>query len=73
MDTTNYGRPICPSEKAASDSPEDTPSKAIGCHALDLGRVVTASARGNLPFLLKWLPEHPMVSAVLEELKTVDN
>ena len=43
----------------------------IGCHALILGRVVTASASGNLPFLLERLPERPMASALPEELKTV--
>ena len=43
----------------------------IGCHALALGRVVAASARGNLPSLLERLPERPMASALLEELKTV--
>ena len=31
----------------------------IGCHALILGRVVAAPARGNLPFLLERLPELP--------------
>ena len=43
----------------------------IGCHALVLGRIVTASARGNLPSLLERLPERPMASALPEELKTV--
>ena len=43
----------------------------IVCHALVLGRVVAASARGNLPSLLEWLPERPMASALIEELKTV--
>ena len=43
----------------------------IGCYALVLGRVVAASARGNLPFLLKRLPEQPMASALFEELKIV--
>ena len=43
----------------------------IGCHALVLGRVVAASARGNLPFLLEWLPGRPMTSALLEELNIV--
>ena len=43
----------------------------IGCHALVLGRVVAASARGNLPSLLERLPEQPMASALLEELKIV--
>ena len=43
----------------------------IGCHALVLGRVVAASARGNLPSILDWLPERPMASALLEELKIV--
>ena len=43
----------------------------IGCHALVLGRVVDASARGNLPSLLERLPERPMASALIEELKTV--
>ena len=43
----------------------------IGCHALALGRVVAASARGNLPSLFEWLPERPMASAPLQELKTV--
>ena len=43
----------------------------IGCHALVLGRVVAASARGNLPSLLERLPEPSMASALLEELKVV--
>ena len=43
----------------------------IGCHALVLGRVVAASARGNLPSVLERLPERPMASALIEELKTV--
>ena len=43
----------------------------VGCHALVLGRVVAASARGNLPSLLERLPERPMASALLEELKIV--
>ena len=43
----------------------------IGCHALVLGRVVAASARGDLPSLLERLPERPMASALLEELKIV--
>ena len=43
----------------------------IGCHALVLGRVVTASARGNLPYLLERLPERPMASALIEALKIV--
>ena len=43
----------------------------IGCHALVLGRVVAASARGNLPALLERLPERPMASTLLEELKIV--
>ena len=43
----------------------------IDCHALALGRVVVASARGNLPSLLERLPERPMASALIEELKTV--
>ena len=43
----------------------------IGCHALVLGHVVAASARGNLPSLLERLPERPMASALLEELKIV--
>ena len=43
----------------------------IGCHALVLGRVVAASARGNLPSLLERLPKRPMASALLEELKIV--
>ena len=43
----------------------------IGCHALVLGRVVAAPARGNLPSLLERLPERPMASALLEELKIV--
>ena len=43
----------------------------IGCHALVLRRVVAASARGNLPSLLERLPERPMASALLEELKIV--
>ena len=43
----------------------------IGCHALVLGRVVAASARGNLSSLLERLPEQPMASALIEELKIV--
>ena len=43
----------------------------IGYHALVLGRVVAAFARGNLPFLLKRLPKRPMASALIEALKTV--
>ena len=43
----------------------------IGCHALVLGRVVAASARGNLMSLLERLPERPMASALIEELKTM--
>ena len=43
----------------------------IGCHALVLGRVVAASARWNLPSLLERLPERPMASALIEELKIV--
>ena len=43
----------------------------ICCHALVLRRVVAASARGNLPSPLERLPERPMASALIEELKTV--
>ena len=43
----------------------------IGCHALVLGRVVAASARRNLPSLLERLPERPMASVLIEELKIV--
>ena len=43
----------------------------IGCHALVLGRVVAASARESLPSLLERLPERPMASALIEELKIV--
>ena len=43
----------------------------IGCHALVLGRVVAASARGDLPSLLERLPERPMASALIQKLKTV--
>ena len=43
----------------------------IGCHALVLGRVVAASARGNLPSLLERLPGRPMASPLIEELKIV--
>ena len=43
----------------------------IGCHALVLGRFVAASARGNLPSLLERLPERPMASALIGELKVV--
>ena len=43
----------------------------IGCHTLVLGRVVAASVRGNLPFLFERLPERPMASVIIEELKTV--
>ena len=43
----------------------------IGCHALVLVRVVAASARENLSSLLERLPELPMTSALIEELKIV--
>ena len=43
----------------------------IGCHALILGHIVAASVRGNLPSLLERLPERPMASALIAELKTV--
>ena len=43
----------------------------IGWHALALGRVVAAPAQRNLPSLFERLPERPMASALLEELKTV--
>ena len=43
----------------------------IGCHALVLGRVVAASARGDLPSLLERLSERPMASGLIEELKIV--
>ena len=43
----------------------------IGCHALILGRVVAASARGDLSSLFERLPERPMTSAFLGKLKTV--
>ena len=43
----------------------------IGCHALVLGRVVAASTRGCLPSFLKRLPERPMASELVEELKIV--
>ena len=43
----------------------------IGCHALVLGRIVAAFARGNLSFFLERLPERSMASALTEELKTV--
>ena len=42
-----------------------------GCHALVLGRVVAASARGNLSPLLERLPERPMASALFVELNVV--
>ena len=42
----------------------------IGCHALVLGRVVAASARGNLLSLFERLHERPMASVLIEELKT---
>ena len=43
----------------------------IGCHALVQGRVVAASARGNLPSLLERLPKRPMASGLNEELNTM--
>ena len=43
----------------------------IGCQALVLGRVVAASARGNLSSLLERLPERPTTSALIDELKTM--
>ena len=43
----------------------------IGRHALVLGHVVAASAQGGLPSFLERLPEQPMASSLLEELKTM--
>ena len=43
----------------------------VGCYALVLRRVVAVSARGKLASLLERLPERPMASALIEELKTV--
>ena len=43
----------------------------IGSLALVLGRVVAASAGGNLQSLLERLPERPMASVLIEELETV--
>ena len=40
-------------------------------NALVLGRIVAASARGNLPSLLERLLERPMASALIEELNIV--
>ena len=45
----------------------------IGCHALVLGHVVAASARGNLPSLLERLSERSMASVLIGELNTVAN
>ena len=70
--TRPYGRSACPSAKSDLD-PAGTPSKGatyIGCHALVLGNVVVASARGNHPPLLGQLPERTMASALLKMLKT---
>ena len=44
----------------------------VGCHDLILGRVITTSARGNHPFFLERLPDRPVASALLKELKTVN-
>ena len=69
-----YGRPTCQFEKAALDLPAAASSKARHISAatpwLVLGRVVAASFRENLPFLLERLPERLMASALIEELKT---
>ena len=43
----------------------------IGCHALILGRVVTVSTRGGLPSLLERLPDRPVASALIGELKII--
>ena len=43
----------------------------VGCHALVLGHAVASSARGNLPSFLERLPERPMASALIEQLKIV--
>ena len=43
----------------------------IGCHALVLGRVVPASAWGNLPSLRERLSMRLMASALIEEQTTV--
>ena len=42
----------------------------IACQALVLGHVVAASTWENLPSLLERLPDRPMASAFIDELKT---
>ena len=73
-DTRPYGRPTCPSEKAALDLPAPAPSNTRPTS------VATPSSwnvspppppGGNLSPLLGQLPEQPMASALLGELKTV--
>ena len=51
--------------------PVDPYSTICDDYTYILGRVVAASARGNLPSLLERLPERPMASALIEELKIV--
>lgn len=38
---------------------------------LVLERIVTVSGQENLPYLLEWLQGRPVVSALLDELKTL--
>ena len=72
-DTTPYDRPTCQFEKATLDLPAAAPSKAR--HVSVVTRwswgIVAASARGTLPSVLERLPERPMTSALIEELKTM--
>ena len=70
-------QPICPFEKVVEGGLGLTSSNSIkgaayiGCHALTMGRVVAACGRGNVPSLVERLPKRPMVSELLEELRTV--
>ena len=63
--------PIRESDHGLTSSSPIKGAAYIGCHALVLGRVVAASTRGNLPSLLKRLPEQLMASALNEELNIV--
>ena len=67
-----YGRPTCQSKKVAFDLPAAAPSKARHISvAMPWSWGVSSLPRGNLPSLLERLPERPMASALIEELKIV--
>ena len=69
-----YGRPTCQSEKAVLDLPAASPSKARHISAAtpwSWGVSSLPPPGVTLPSLLERLPERPMASALIEELKIV--